>query len=295
MHLSSTASIMARFTFHGKSSHASASPELGRSALDALELMNVGVNYLREHMPNRARIHYAVTNTGGFSPNVVQSVAEEMYQVRAEKPEEVKELFERVINVAKGASLMTETQMTCKIVGATHNLIPNKTLHQTMAEFMKELSYPECSKEDIEFIKSIYKTLNSSEKENALIELNSEQIKTVEKLPIANWIQPCPEKEAFMQPSTDVSDVSWNVPTAQCMTATWALGTPFHTWQAVTQGTQNYAVNAMLLAGKVIACTAVKTMIDGELLEHAKQEFKQRLDGERYECLIPDDTNPPEN
>ncbi|MCO7126540.1 M20 family metallopeptidase [Sporolactobacillus shoreicorticis] len=295
MHLSSTASIMANFSFKGKSSHASASPELGRSALDAVELMNVGVNYLREHIPDRARVHYAITDAGGFSPNVVQSRAEEMYLTRAEKPDQVKEIFERVIRIAEGAALMTETQMTYKIVGATHNLIPNTTLHQTLTQFMNELKYPDYNEQDLKFISEIYQTLDLSEKKAALAQLSSEQIRKADKKPIADWIDPCPEQERFMQPSTDVSDVSWNVPTAQCMTATWALGTPFHTWQAVSQGTQRYALNAALFAGKALACTAVKVMTDGVLRERAKQEFTKRLNGVRYECLIPEDTNPPQD
>lgn len=116
MHARANAVINATFKFKGRSSHAAASPHLGRSALDAVELMNVGVNYLREHIVDEARIHYAVTNTGGLAPNVVQAEAEVTYLIRAPKPNQVKDLYQRVLNCAKGAALMTETTVEEQIV-----------------------------------------------------------------------------------------------------------------------------------------------------------------------------------
>ena len=110
--------------------------------------------------------------------------------------------------------------------------------------------------------------------------------------PIEDWIRPCPEKDEFMEGSTDVADVSWNVPTAQCMTATWAFGTVPHTWQVVAQGTQTYALKATLFAGKAMACTAIETLLNKELLETAKAEFKERLKGKTYESLIPNKVTP---
>ncbi|MCQ2010508.1 M20 family metallopeptidase [Sporolactobacillus sp. STSJ-5] len=291
-HLSSNAVIEARFTFKGVSAHAAALPELGRSALDALELMNVGVNYLREHMADKARVHYAVTNTGGVSPNVVQAIAEERFLVRSPKPNEVKELFKRVVNVAKGAALMTDTEMSYKIEGGCCNLIPNTALHQVMADLMEEIGYPEPSEKDLAFIKDIYASLGDNEKNFAKKFLTTEQRKTIDEKPIADWVIPCPEHDTFMEGSTDVSDVSWNVPTAQCFTSTWAFATVPHTWQVVAQGTQDFALNAALYAGEAMACTALKALEDPELLAEAKREFKERLDGETYECLIPPDVTP---
>ncbi|WP_239984767.1 M20 family metallopeptidase [Sporolactobacillus pectinivorans] len=291
---SSNAVIEARFSFDGVSAHAAALPELGRSALDAIELMNVGVNYLREHMPDKARVHYAVTNTGGSSPNVVQSHAEELYLVRSPKPNDVRTLFERVVNVARGAALMTETKMSYKIEGGCHNLIPNTALHQVMLGYMKKIGFPEISGKDLDFVRAIYHSLGENEKKYALSHLDPGQRAAVSEKPIEDWIMPLPEKDVFMEGSTDVSDVSWNVPTAQCMTATWAFGTVPHTWQVVAQGTHPYALNAALFAGKAIACTAIQTMTDSELLTKAKQEFKERLSGQAYDCLIPEDIKPPE-
>ncbi|WP_332236928.1 M20 family metallopeptidase [Sporolactobacillus sp. KGMB 08714] len=290
---SSNAVIEARFSFDGVSAHAAALPELGRSALDAVELMNVGANYLREHMPDKARIHYAVTDTGGSSPNVVPSHAEVRYLVRSPKPGDVRTLFERVIDVAHGAALMTETKMSYKIEGGCHNLIPNTALHQVMLGYMKNIGVPEISKRDLEFIQAIYDSLGENEKKHALSQLNQDQKAVIASKPIEDWIIPLPEKDTFMEGSTDVSDVSWNVPTAQCMTATWAFGTVPHTWQVVAQGTQSYALNAALFAGKTIACTVIQTLTDSELLAKAKQEFKERLSGKKYNCLIPEEITPP--
>jgi aminobenzoyl-glutamate utilization protein B len=255
--------------------------------------MNVGVNYLREHMADKARVHYAVTNTGGVSPNVVQAIAEERFLVRSPKPNEVKELFKRVVNVAKGAALMTDTEMSYEIEGGCCNLIPNKALHQVMTGFMEEIGYPEPSEKDLAFIKDIYASLGNNEKNFAKKFLTSEQRGTIDEKPIADWILPCPDQDTFMEGSTDVSDVSWNVPTAQCFTSTWAFATVPHTWQVVAQGTQDFALNAALYAGEAMACTALKALEDPELLAEATREFKERLDGETYECLIPPEVTPP--
>lgn len=292
-HLSSNAVIEARFTFKGVSAHAAALPELGRSALDALELMNVGVNYLREHMADKARVHYAVTNTGGVSPNVVQAFAEERFLVRSPKPNEVKELFQRVVNVAKGAALMTDTEMSYRIEGGCCNLIPNTALHQVMSGYMKEIGFPKPSKQDEAFIKDIYDSLGDNEKNFALKFLTNDEREKIAEKPIADWIIPCPDKETFMEGSTDVSDVSWNVPTAQCFTSTWAFATVPHTWQVVAQGTQDFALNAALFAGEAMACTALKAVEDPDLLAEATREFKDRLYGDTYECLIPAEMTPP--
>ncbi|MCL1631528.1 M20 family metallopeptidase [Sporolactobacillus sp. CPB3-1] len=292
-HLSSNAVIEARFTFKGISAHAAALPELGRSALDALELMNIGVNYLREHMEEHARIHYAVTNTGGVSPNVVQAIAEERFLVRSPQPSAVKKLFERVVNIAKGAALMTGTEMSYQIEGGCCNLIPNKTLHQVMADFMEKIGFPKPSERDLAFLKDIYTSIGDNEKNFAKQFLTPDQRDQIAEKPIADWVIPCPAEDQFMTGSTDVSDVSWNVPTAQCFTATWAFATVPHTWQVVAQGTQDYALNAALYAGQAMACTAIKTIEDPDLLADATREFKERLGGETYECLIPADVKPP--
>lgn len=293
MHTSSNAVMQATFKFKGRSSHAAASPHLGRSALDAVELMNIGVNYMREHMIDEARVHYAITNSGGISPNVVQAEAEVMYLIRAPKPSQVKELYERVVKIAKGAALMTETQMEQEIQGACANLIPNQTMEQLMHKQMMQINLAEVKHEEIVFAKAIYESTSAEDKEAAKKQVGSLLDRALANHPVFNQIAPMSKNVSFMTGSTDVADVSWNVPTAQCVTATWAYATPFHTWQAVAQGKTEYAHDAMLLAGKAIAATAIEMIENQELISQAKQELEDRLEGESYECLVPSHIQPP--
>jgi aminobenzoyl-glutamate utilization protein B len=292
-HSTTNAVIHAHFKFKGRSAHAGAAPHLGRSALDAVELMNVGVNYMREHMIDEARIHYAVTNTGGLAPNVVQADAEVTYLIRAPKPYQVKELYDRVVDCARGAALMTQTKVDYEIQGSCHNLIPNLTLEKVMHQYMQEIGAPLATEEDINYAKTIYETLTNEEKRTAALQVGKQGASQLAQRPIADFIAPFSEKETFMGGSTDVADVSWNVPTAQCFTSTWAFGTPPHTWQAVAQGKESYAHDAMLLAGKAMACTAISAIENPELLEKAKKELVERLEGETYESLIPKELTPP--
>ena len=293
MHSTSNAVIHADFKFFGRSAHAGAAPHLGRSALDAVELMNVGVNYMREHMVDEARIHYAVTNTGGLAPNVVQSEAEVTYLIRAPKPDQVRDLFERVVDCARGAALMTQTKMEFNIQGSCHNLIPNLTLEKVMQQHMQELGFPSLTDSSIDFAQAMYATLTEEEKQSAAVAVGKDMARRLAERPIADFIVPFSEKVSFMSGSTDVADVSWNVPTAQCVTSTWAFGTPFHTWQVVAQGKEEYAHDAMLLAGKAIACTAISAIENPDLIESAKRELTETLDGETYESLIPLELVPP--
>ncbi|WP_209121126.1 M20 family metallopeptidase [Alkalihalobacillus sp. BA299] len=293
MHTSSNAVIHGHFSFKGRSSHAAASPHLGRSALDAVELMNVGVNYMREHMIDEARVHYAITNTGGLAPNVVQPEAEVTYLIRAPHPDQVRDLLDRVINIAKGAALMTETKMNYRIEGACANLIPNATLEKVMHKHMISLGFPAVTDEEISFAKAIYESTSKEDKISASKELGKALTAQLEEQPIADFILPYSEKQTFMAGSTDVADVSWNVPTAQCVTSTWAFSTPFHTWQAVAQGKTSYAHKAMLLAAKTMACTAIDMLKNPELVMKAKEELQERLAGDAYRCLVPKEVSPP--
>ncbi|MCS7463131.1 M20 family metallopeptidase [Paenibacillus doosanensis] len=293
MHGSSNAVIHATFHFRGRSSHAAASPHLGRSALDAVELMNVGVNYMREHMISEARVHYAITNSGGLAPNVVQPEAEVTYLIRAPRTSQVRELYARVQDIARGAALMTQTQMTSRLEGACANLIPNAALERVMHKYMTELGAPAATEEEVRFAKAIYDSTSAEDKASAAAQIGKQLAAELSERPIAEFIAPYVEKLSTMAASTDVADVSWNVPTAQCTTATWAFGTPFHTWQAVAQGQSSYAHKAMLLAGKVMACAAIEALQSAELRAQAKTELLERLDGESYDCLVPSDCRPP--
>lgn len=275
---SSLANIQAYVRFYGKSAHAAACPHLGRSALDAVELMNVGINYLREHVIEDARMHYAITNGGGLSPNVVQAFAEELILVRAPKMSQTKEIYERVKNIAKGAALMTDTKVEIIFDKAASNVVVNDTLSKVMYEKLLELEHIELTKEEKEFAEKIKNTIGGIEKTSSKFIVNSvKEYKFTEKA---------------MPGSTDVGDVSFVVPTAQVHTSCWAIGTAGHSWQVVAQGKCGYMHKAMLLAGKAMALSALELFENAEIIAEAKAELKERLNGEKYVCPIPADIKP---
>ncbi len=273
----SLANVEVDYTFKGIASHAGGSPERGRSALDAVELMSVGCNYLREHMPTTCRIHYAYLNAGGEAPNIVQANASVRYLIRANDNEEVRTLWERVNKVAKGAAMMTETEVSWKVMAACSNLIINSVMQQTGYEAMQDIPVPVPSEEDITFGKALQATIALS-KEDAAKPLYAERV-----------LEPAPPKAHGG--STDTEDVSWNSPTLQFHIATWVTGTPGHSWQAAAQGKSHFAHEALLYAGKVVASTAMRLMEDPERLEKARAEFLEKTAG-GYVCPLPGDLMP---
>ena len=271
------------FKFKGKSAHAAASPHLGRSALDAVELMNIGVNYLREHIIPEARVHYALTNTGGSSPNVVQAEAEVLYFVRAPRVSQTEDIYQRICDIARGAALMTGTEVDIDLASALSNVIPNTTLEQVMHENFVKLGVPSYTDEELQFARAIRETLSEEEKK-----VDVQRNRELAGKDMADVIDPFKPDE-FMAGSTDVGDVSWLVPTAQCMTACEPLGTPLHTWQIVATGTTSLAHKGMLHAGKIMASTALDVLLQPALIEQAKAELIERRAGEVYTSPLPSD------
>lgn len=292
------ANCQVSYKFYGTSSHAASSPHLGRSALDALELMNMGVQFLREHMISDARIHYAITNTGGFSPNVVQPYAEVLYLIRAPKNSQVKELYDRVNKIAEGAAHMTETRVEIDYMKGCSNLISNKVLAKQLWENLKELGTPVYSEEEMSFAKAIHESIESNVYES--LENAAARCEKAEKRellshrgePVYRFLVPFDPAGPLVPASTDVGDVSWNCPTAEIFVTTWAAGTPAHSWQAVSQGKSSLAHAGVLRAAKAMAGTAVDLLTDPSILSRAKEEFGEDLDGESYACPIPDGCRP---
>ncbi len=221
------------FTFSGRASHAAAAPHLGRSALDAVELMNVGVNYMREHMPSDARIHYAMLDAGGIAPNVVQARAVVRYLIRARDLPELQRLIARVKKVAEGAALMTETSVSHAVVSAVSNLLPNVPLERAMQDALTRLGPPPFDEADRAFAAKIQATLSEEDIEAAFRRVGEPVRKD---LALCDDILPLDTPRAAMMGSTDVGDVSWVVPTVQARGATYAIGTPGHSWQLTAQG-----------------------------------------------------------
>ncbi|MBP0725382.1 amidohydrolase [Bacillus sp. RG28] len=282
MSMASLACYEVYFKFTGKSSHAAATPHLGRSALDAVELMNVGVNYLREHIIPEARVHYAVTNSGGFSPNVVQANAETLYFIRAPRVSQTEEIYQRVCDIARGAALMTGTEVEIDFASGLSNVIPNTTLEKIIHDNFISLGVPMHNEDELQFAKNIRETLSDADK-NLEVKINKELAGKV----LSDLIEPFSPANEVLPGSTDVGDVSWVVPTAQCMTACEPLGTPLHTWQIVATGTTSIAHKGMLHAGKVMAATAIEAINCPDIIEKAKAELVERRDGEEYVSPLP--------
>ena len=269
------------YSFQGKASHAAAAPEAGRSALDALELMNIGVQFLREHMPSSARIHYAITDTGGISPNIVQSHASALYQIRAPYAPELASLYERVNNIAKGAALMTDTQVEIKFLKGTSNTLLIPALDELMYRNMCEIPNPVSRAKDMDFAFEIVKT----QKDPATIGDSAFDIKPKTWNKAGNI--PLPG-------SSDVGDVSWVCPVTQCGTSTWPKGTAAHSWQAVACGKSDFAHRGMLYAGEIIAATAVDIYQNPEVIETAWKQLREKTGGLPYNCPIPKEITPTE-
>lgn len=288
MNVRTLANYSAVFKFTGRSAHASAAPHFGRSALDAVELMNVGVNYLREHIIQEARVHYAVLDTGGTSPNVVQPYAEVMYLIRAPKKEQVREIHKRIQKIAQGAALMTETTFEEVFEGTASDLIPNNTLAKVMQEQLEQAAPPQYNNQELEFAQKIFDSLDEESKSMAYSNMSSEQKESLGDKKISNVVLPL-APETMMYGSTDVGDVSWVTPTIQSMISTLVLGTQLHTWQVVAVGNTSIAHKGMLFAAEVMAKTAIYCMDNPEVIDKAKEELAARLNGEQYVSLIPEE------
>lgn len=287
------------YQFKGKSSHAAASPHLGRSALDAVELMNVGVNYLREHIIQEARVHYAVTNSGGMSPNVVQPNAESLYLIRAPHIKDVKEINARIDKIAQGAALMTETEVNIQFDKGCSNVVPNRALEKVIHNAMLACGAPAFGEDDIAYAEKFSATLDAQALNKDVFMLTLEQnqavrevIKTLEGKSLCDVVLPHAPSDRVVPGSSDVGDVSWNVPTAQFAVCCYALGTPAHSWQMVAQGKSSVAHKGMLKASEIFAAASIHLLHNPEAVESAKDEFKSRLNGDVYECPIPPEIQP---
>jgi aminobenzoyl-glutamate utilization protein B len=291
MSAATLANIQAYFRFTGRAAHAAVSPQVGRSALDALELMNVGINFMREHMPSEARVHYAITQSGGVSPNVVQPHAEGLYLIRAPRMQDVQDLFLRVQKIAEGAALMTETRVEMIFDRATSGIMPNRALEEVMQQEFEHIGPPPFDAADFDYADRLAAAALTDADRRA----SAEAFNAPPGFPrnLHDEILPLPPEPRQFYGSTDVGDVSCIVPTAQCLTATAVLGTPFHTWQTVTQGTMPHAHKAMVTAAKVMAATAARVVRDPELRTRAWAELERRGGGTRYASPLPQGTTPP--
>ena len=285
------ANFRAFFTFHGISSHAAGAPELGRSALDAVEVMDIGVNFMREHMIDAARVHGAITNSGGIAPNVIPSEAQILYAIRAPKVTQVKQLFDRMCDIAKGAALITGTTVDIKQVAAYSDVVNNDTLNEMIEENLKAIVPIGYTEEELEYARKFQEVTTVLDKEG--LKSMAGELGKKDQLPNPIWDFIVEKNTRFGGGgSSDVGDVSWVVPTGQVYTSCYAAGTAMHSWQATAQGKSSIAHKGMLAAAKVMACVGAELLMDPAKVEKAKADWKEELNGEAYPNPLPADAKP---
>jgi aminobenzoyl-glutamate utilization protein B len=258
-----------------------------------VELMNIGVQFLREHMSDKARVHYAITDAGGCSPNVVQPRASVLYMVRSNRVSEAVELQARVDKIAEGAALMTDTTFERKFIDGLADTVSNFALERVLYENFKELGVPSYTEEELSYADALARTYPGSDAIPGIAaEFDHQQRETVRAMQAENghamnaFLAPLYQGEAFRAGSTDVGDVSYLTPTAQIHVAAWPNGCPGHSWQNVSCGGTTIGHKALLHAGKVLAAAAIDLIMQPELLTAARAEFNQRT-AEGYTCPIP--------
>jgi aminobenzoyl-glutamate utilization protein B len=270
--------VSAKFTFHGVAAHAAAAPERGRSALDAVMLTGTGVEYLREHVPSNTRIHYTITK-GGVAPNVVPDLAELYIMARSPSLTTLDGIWARVQKIEEGASLMTETRFETQIIGGSANIIGNDVLAKVAQKDLEQVGGYRYTDGERQFASNLQKTLPAE---------------SVKELDRTAAIQPLTAFDINAPTaSTDVGDISWNVPTIGFVAATFVPGVAPHTWQAAASAGMSIGQRGMVVAAKALALTGADLFADPQLVKDAHAEFQRQLQGKTYRSLIPTDQKPP--
>jgi aminobenzoyl-glutamate utilization protein B len=285
------------FRFHGRTAHAGGAPHQGRSALDAVELMNVGVNYMREHITEKTRIHYVITN-GGKLPNVVPDEAEVWYFVRAHQRKELDEVASRVRRIAEGAALMTETRLEVQFRGACSNVLNNHVLADLHYEAMKVVGPIQFTAEEKAFAQKINDAFAAENARSVFDRMqvppeSKEKVAALAGQPLLGENFPGWDASHVATGSTDVGDVSWITPLSMLRTACTATGAPGHSWAFAATGATSIGHKGMMHAAKVMALVAVDLVERPETLAAARREFEERTRGEPYRCPIPPEVEPP--
>ncbi len=269
--------VSAKFTFHGVAAHAAMAPDRGRSALDAVMLMGNGIEFLREHVPSNTRIHYIISK-GGVAPNIVPDLAQMDLMARSPSNTTLKDVWDRIEKIAQGAALMTGTTLEMRDIGSDANIIPNDALAAVAQKNLEEVGGYTLDADQKKFAEQLQKSFG---------------METPPSLDASKEIEPL-RKFDPNQPaaSTDVGDVSWNVPTIGFSAATWPAGTAAHTWQAAATSGTSIGQQGMVVAAKAIALTALDLFTDPALVQAAKDDFKKQLAGKSYYTAIPAQQKP---
>jgi len=256
-------------TFHGKTAHAAGDPWDGRSALDAVELMNIGVNYLREHVQPTVRIHYVIPDAGR-APNIVPDYAKVWYYVRGKNRQEVEEVYARVLEIAKGAALMSDTRHEVYLITGVYNKLVNREIARVLHENLTLVGAPNFSDEEQKFAREMQEYLGKKPEG------------------MSTEIKPLEEPKGFMGGgSTDVADVSWITPTASLSVACWPLESPGHSWAVVTCSGSSIGFKGLETAAKTIAAAGIDSLLNPQIIEAAQKEFQKETEGFTYKSAVP--------
>ncbi|MBW7998015.1 MAG: amidohydrolase [Candidatus Glassbacteria bacterium] len=276
---SSLAMSSIKFRFHGKTAHGAGDPHHGRSALDAVELTNTGVNFMREHVIEKARIHYVISDGGG-APNVVPDRAEVWYFVRAPKTEQQRPIYDWVRTIAKGASIMTETTLEEELLTSCREFMLNDPLAKLLQENYEQVGPPDFDQADWQFAAELAK--NFDDPPEVLLDTTVAELKIVP-----------PDEWEWGMGSVDDGDVSWNFPYGRITAACAARGGNGHSWHMVTCAGSDIGFKGMTTAARVLAGAGVEVLLNKKIRDAAWEDFHMKLDGRSYECGIPDGLRPP--
>ena len=264
------ATVAGRFRFSGKSSHAAAAPDSGRSALDAAMIMTHAVDLLREHVPQETRIHY-ILEKAGSAVNIVPESTEVVLMARHTDAAVLAGIWERILNTAQAGALATGTQMTFEVTGSYANMITNTTLTSVLDASLKTVGGYQYTPEEAKFSEAIRNTLG----------------KVTAEADAHTKISPI--RTGVLSASTDVGDVSYVVPTAQFLAATWIPGTPAHTWQSTAASGMTIGQKGMLVAAKTLALATLELLTIPKLVADARAEFQKAMTGREYKSAHPKD------
>ena len=280
------------FRFKGKSAHAAADPHSGRSALDALELMNIGVNYLREHVTDDVRLHYAILS-GGLAPNVRAGLRRELLYVRAHDPQNLDDVCQRVIRIARGAAMMTDTEVEIVYKSGSTRVLSNEVLADLQTDVMRALGAIDFSDEEREYASQVNDHFGDANVKTLIDRYGVDP--QVANQPLIGDVLPSRDKGVVSPGSTDMGDMSWYAPCSMLQTATWASRAAAHSWGVVATGRTSIGHKGMLYAAKVMALAAAELVLSPETLAAAQAEFKAAVEETPYKCPIPDDVHGPQH
>ena len=278
----SNSCIQKEYIFKGVAAHAAGSPQFGRSGLDAVQIMNMGVEFLREHMDSTSRIHYAITDAGGISPNVVPPIAKVLYMVRAIQVQDCIALQKRVDKIAEAAAMMTETELSVRFIDGLANLVPNNVLEKQMQKSLELVGMPKYTPEEYALAEAIDASTGGKGKLPPEIDDEDPDYDYVAEMTdngnkgLNDFIMPLRHSNAPSPGSTDVGDVSWLTPTVQMRASCFTAHAPGHSWQNVSMGKTSIGHKGLILGGKVMALTAIDLYEDPSIIEAATEEFKKR-------------------